>query len=134
MLCLQNVGFIRMLTKVQTARFKMRRDSIMLVEDMYLFLMDLPDEYDYGLYAKFINLYGTHYMTSGTMGGIFEYILVVDKDEMKRKREHVLFISISNCKIVCMNEINHRSRPSTNKIENSIYGFDLIYIWRTLHN
>ncbi|XP_019356774.1 PREDICTED: complement component C8 alpha chain [Gavialis gangeticus] len=80
----KNLGFIRGVTKVQTARFKMRRDNIVLDEDMLQSLMELPDRYNYGMYAKFINDYGTHFMTSGTMGGIFEYILVVNKDEMTR--------------------------------------------------
>ncbi|NWY38256.1 CO8A protein, partial [Sylvia atricapilla] len=81
----KNLGFIRVRTKVQTARFKMRRDNIVLNEDMLLSLQDLPDTYNYGMYAKFINDYGTHFMTSGTMGGVFEYILVTNKDEMRRK-------------------------------------------------
>ncbi|XP_054837582.1 complement component C8 alpha chain [Eublepharis macularius] len=81
----KNVGFIRALTKVQTAHFKMRREDIFLDEDMLQSLMELPDQYNYGLYAKFINDHGTHFMTSGTMGGIFEYILVVNKDEMRKK-------------------------------------------------
>ncbi|NXR97957.1 CO8A protein, partial [Oxylabes madagascariensis] len=81
----KHVGFIRAVTKVQTARFRMRRDNIVLDEDVLLSLQDLPDTYNYGMYAKFINDYGTHFMTSGTMGGVFEYILVVNKDEMRRK-------------------------------------------------
>ncbi|XP_077189706.1 complement component C8 alpha chain isoform X2 [Paroedura picta] len=91
----KNVGFIRTLTKVQTARFKMRREDIFLDENMLQFLMDLPDQYNYGLYAKFINIYGTHFMTSGTMGGIFEYIIVVDQDEMRR--EEITNSMISAC-------------------------------------
>ncbi|NXA28986.1 CO8A protein, partial [Ibidorhyncha struthersii] len=81
----KEVGFIRAVTKVQTARFKMRRDNIVLDEDVLLSLRELPDTYNYGMYAKFINDYGTHFMTSGTMGGIFEYILVINKEEMRRK-------------------------------------------------
>ncbi|NXE86153.1 CO8A protein, partial [Menura novaehollandiae] len=81
----KDVGFIRAVTKVQTARFKMRRDNIVLDEDVLLSLQELPDTYNYGMYAKFINDYGTHFMTSGTMGGVFEYILVVNKEEMRRK-------------------------------------------------
>uniref|UniRef100_A0A672U0I4 Complement C8 alpha chain n=1 Tax=Strigops habroptila TaxID=2489341 RepID=A0A672U0I4_STRHB len=84
-LYLQEVGFIRGVTKVQTARFKMRRDNIVLDEDVLLSLQELPDTYNYGMYAKFINDYGTHFMTSGTMGGVFEYILVINKEEMRRK-------------------------------------------------
>ncbi|XP_075567380.1 complement component C8 alpha chain isoform X1 [Pelecanus crispus] len=81
----KKVGFIRGVTKVQTARFKMRRDNIVLDEDVLLSLQELPDTYNYGMYAKFINDYGTHFMTSGTMGGVFEYIAVINKEEMRRK-------------------------------------------------
>ncbi|XP_061859935.1 complement component C8 alpha chain isoform X2 [Colius striatus] len=81
----KEVGFIRGVTKVQTARFKMRQDNIVLDEDVLLSLQELPDTYNYGMYAKFINDYGTHFMTSGTMGGIFEYIFVINKEEMRRR-------------------------------------------------
>ncbi|NXC26807.1 CO8A protein, partial [Campylorhamphus procurvoides] len=81
----KDLAFIRAVTKVQTARFKMRRDNVVLDEDILLSLQELPDTYNYGMYAKFINDYGTHFMTSGTMGGIFEYILVINKEEMRRK-------------------------------------------------
>ncbi|XP_037356498.1 complement component C8 alpha chain [Talpa occidentalis] len=75
--------FMRIFTKVQTANFKMRRENIMLDEGMLQALMELPDQYNYGMYANFINDYGTHYITSGSMGGTYEYILVLDKEEMK---------------------------------------------------
>ncbi|NXU47260.1 CO8A protein, partial [Turnix velox] len=81
----KHLGFIRARTKVQTARFKMRRDNIVLDEDVLLSLQELPNTYNYGMYAKFINDYGTHFMTSGTMGGVFEHIFVVNKEEMRRK-------------------------------------------------
>ncbi|NXX50079.1 CO8A protein, partial [Tricholaema leucomelas] len=81
----KDVAFIRGVTKVQTARFKMRRDNVALHEDMLLSLQELPDTYNYGMYAKFIDDYGTHFLTAGTMGGIFEYILVINKEEMRRK-------------------------------------------------
>ncbi|KAG8518901.1 Complement component C8 alpha chain [Galemys pyrenaicus] len=75
--------FMRIFTKVQTANFKMRRDNIMLDEGMLQSLMELPDRYNYGMYANFINDYGTHYITSGSMGGTYEYILVLDKEKME---------------------------------------------------
>ncbi|XP_004465554.1 complement component C8 alpha chain [Dasypus novemcinctus] len=75
--------FMKIFTKVQTAQFKMRRNNIMLDEGMEQSLLELPDQYNYGMYAKFINDYGTHYITSGSMGGIYEYILVLDKQKME---------------------------------------------------
>ncbi|XP_062994457.1 complement component C8 alpha chain [Elgaria multicarinata webbii] len=91
----KNLGFVRVLTRVQTARFKMRRDGIVLDEDMLQSLMELPNEYNYGMYARFIDDYGTHVMTSGTMGGIFEYILVINKDEMRKSE--VRQDTVSSC-------------------------------------
>ncbi|EHA99006.1 Complement component C8 alpha chain [Heterocephalus glaber] len=76
-------GFMRIFTKVQTAHFKMRRHKIMLDEGMLQSLMELPEQYDYGMYSKFIDDYGTHYITSGSMGGTYEYILVLDKAKME---------------------------------------------------
>ncbi|XP_021505784.1 complement component C8 alpha chain isoform X1 [Meriones unguiculatus] len=76
-------SFMRVSTTVQTAHFKMRRHNIVLDEGMQQSLMELPEEFNYGMYAKFINDYGTHYITSGTMGGIYEYVLVLDKEKMK---------------------------------------------------
>ncbi|NXX86518.1 CO8A protein, partial [Urocolius indicus] len=81
----KEIGFIRGVTKVQTARFKMRQSNVVLDEDVLLSLQELPDTYNYGMYAKFINDYGTHFMTSGTMGGVFEYIFVINKEEMRRR-------------------------------------------------
>ncbi|EGV91711.1 5'-AMP-activated protein kinase catalytic subunit alpha-2 [Cricetulus griseus] len=69
--------------KVQTAHFKMRRNNIVLDEGMLQSLMELPEQFNYGMYAKFINDYGTHYITSGTMGGIYEYIVVLNKEKME---------------------------------------------------
>lgn len=87
--------FMRIFTKVQTASFKMRRNNIMLDEGMLLSLMELPDQYNYGMYSKFINDYGTHYITSGSMGGIYEYILVLD--EKKMESESVTSEDIKKC-------------------------------------
>ncbi|XP_056388945.1 complement component C8 alpha chain [Hyla sarda] len=91
----KNLQFVRFVTKVHTARFRMRRNSLVPDEDMLMALMELPDTYNYGLYARFIEDYGTHFVTSGTMGGVLDNVLVLDKEAMK-KRE-VTFSMIENC-------------------------------------
>ncbi|XP_074077439.1 complement component C8 alpha chain [Macrotis lagotis] len=88
-------SFIRISSKAQTAHFRMRRDDIVLDEDILQAIMELPDQYDYGMYAKFINDYGTHYITSGVMGGIAEFILVINKEVMKAKK--ITNEAISSC-------------------------------------
>lgn len=54
----------------------------MLHEDFYISLMELPEEYDFGMYSRLLNTFGTHYITEGTMGGILEYVLVLNKTAM----------------------------------------------------
>ncbi|XP_051943593.1 complement component C8 alpha chain [Hippocampus zosterae] len=78
----QDLGFIRLWSKVETAHFKMRSDRLMLHEDFYLSLMELPEEYDFGMYSRFFNSFGTHYVTEGAMGGTLEYVVVVNKTSM----------------------------------------------------
>lgn len=78
----QELGFIRVWAKVQTALFKMRSNQLMLHEDLYVSLMELPERYDFGMYARFLNTFGTHYVTEGTMGGSLEYVFVVNKTAM----------------------------------------------------
>uniref|UniRef100_A0A4W5L8V4 Complement C8 alpha chain n=1 Tax=Hucho hucho TaxID=62062 RepID=A0A4W5L8V4_9TELE len=83
----QELGFIRLQSKVQTAQFKMRSEGLMLHEDMYLSLMELPEEkYDFGLYSRFLNTYGTHYVTQGIMGGTLEYVAVVNTTAMETSK------------------------------------------------
>ncbi|XP_022611060.1 complement component C8 alpha chain [Seriola dumerili] len=78
----QDRGFIRLWSKVQTARFKMRTNKLVLHEEFQASLMELPEQYDFGVYYRFFNAFGTHYVTEGTMGGTLEYVAVLNKTAM----------------------------------------------------
>lgn len=80
--CLQELGFVRLFSKVQTAHFKMRSNKLMLDEEFYVSLMELPEQYHFGTYSRFFNTFGTHYVTEGTMGGTLEYVVVLNKTAM----------------------------------------------------
>ncbi|XP_053186333.1 complement component C8 alpha chain [Scomber japonicus] len=80
----QDLGFIRLMSKVETAQFKIRSNKLMLHENFYVSLMELPEEYDFGMYSRFINTFGTHYVTEGTMGGTLEYVAVINKTAMAK--------------------------------------------------
>nr|XP_020474046.1 complement component C8 alpha chain [Monopterus albus] len=82
----QDVGFVRLWSKVQTAHFKMRTNKLMLHEDFYILLMELPEQYDFGMYSQFFNIFGTHYVTEGIMGGSLEYVVVVNKTSMANSK------------------------------------------------
>nr|XP_040026496.1 complement component C8 alpha chain [Gasterosteus aculeatus aculeatus] len=78
----QELGFVRLFSKVQTAHFKMRSNKLMLDEEFYVSLMELPEQYHFGTYSRFFNTFGTHYVTEGTMGGTLEYVVVLNKTAM----------------------------------------------------
>ncbi|XP_061695044.1 complement component C8 alpha chain isoform X2 [Syngnathoides biaculeatus] len=82
----QDLGFVRIWSKVETAHFKMRSNGLMLHEDFYLSLMELPEQYDFGMYSRFFDAFGTHYVTEGAMGGTLEYVLVVNKTSMAESK------------------------------------------------
>ncbi|XP_076872927.1 complement component C8 alpha chain [Brachyhypopomus gauderio] len=89
----KDVGFVRLVSKVETAQFKMRSRDLMLHEDMLQSLLELPEHYNFGSYARFLNEYGTHYITDGTMGGLLEYIVLVNKEAMKRSEMEGTLVS-----------------------------------------
>ncbi|KAM9718646.1 complement component C8 alpha chain [Menidia menidia] len=80
----KDYAFMRVWSKVQTANFKMRTNQLMLHEDFYVALMELPEKYDFGRYSFFLNTFGTHYVTEGTMGGKLEYVFILSKAEMEK--------------------------------------------------
>lgn len=62
----------------------------MLHEDFYVALMELPEQYDFGVYSRFLNTFGTHYVTEGTMGGSLEYVAVLNKTAMAKSSNQAL--------------------------------------------
>lgn len=47
-------------------------------------LRQLPSEYSYGEYRELYRDYGTHYITEATVGGIYEYTLVMNSEELQK--------------------------------------------------
>lgn len=92
---MQDVAVVRLVSTVQTAQFKMRSRDLVLDEDMLESLMELPEQYDFGSYAKFFKTYGTHYVTHGTMGGELEHVLIIDKQSMRKSGNDILGMIIS---------------------------------------
>ncbi|KAI5616222.1 complement component C8 alpha chain isoform X1 [Silurus asotus] len=82
----KDVQLIRLVSTVETAQFKMKSRDLMLHEDMLMSLMELPEQYNFGAYSNFIKEYGTHYVTEGVLGGILDYIVVIDTQVMKREK------------------------------------------------
>lgn len=91
----KDVQFVRLLSTVETAQFKMKSRDLMLHEDMLQSLMELPEQYDFGAYSRFISEYGTHYVTRGILGGVLDYVVVIDKVVMEKQKLETR--DVSNC-------------------------------------
>ncbi|NWU83643.1 CO9 protein, partial [Onychorhynchus coronatus] len=82
--CIQNQTFLHVKGKIQLGRFQIRSRNVRLTDSFLDDLNFLPAEYDKGEYFKFLEDYGTHYAVSGTVGGKYELVYVLDNYAMSR--------------------------------------------------
>uniref|UniRef100_A0A671LXR3 Complement component 6 n=1 Tax=Sinocyclocheilus anshuiensis TaxID=1608454 RepID=A0A671LXR3_9TELE len=65
----QDSEFFRVHQVVATSTFRMKPSDLYLSDQFLQFLNSLPLEYNYALYRQIFQLFGTHYFSSGTLGG-----------------------------------------------------------------
>ncbi|NXG59484.1 CO9 protein, partial [Hemiprocne comata] len=80
----QNQTFLYVKGQIQLGRFQMRSRDVRLTDSFLDDLNLLPAEYDKGEYFKFLEDYGTHYAVSGTVGGKYELVYVLDNYAMSK--------------------------------------------------
>ncbi|KAK9955305.1 hypothetical protein ABG768_015187 [Culter alburnus] len=74
--------FIRVHQVVATSTFKMKSSDLYLSDPFLQFLNSLPLEYNYALYRQIFQLFGTHYFSSGTLGGKYDLLFQYDREEL----------------------------------------------------
>ncbi|XP_063791598.1 complement component C9-like [Pseudophryne corroboree] len=77
--------FLRVAAYVQLGTFQMRSRNFMLSPTFIDDLKNLPSIYDKGEYFAFLETYGTHYAVSGSIGGKYELVYVLNSKAMEAK-------------------------------------------------
>lgn len=70
----------------------------MLHSEFFQRILRLPLVYSYGEYRDLLRDYGTHYITEATLGGTYEYTLIMNSNELEKEGR----IEESGLSINCM--------------------------------
>ncbi|XP_077442246.1 complement component C6 isoform X2 [Vanacampus margaritifer] len=85
--------FFRVHQVLPVSTFKVRDPSDLVLSGPFLkFLHALPVEYNYALYRNVFQLFGTHYYSSGTLGGLYDLVYQYNREELTssgESEEHV---------------------------------------------
>ncbi|XP_060617404.2 complement component C9-like [Anolis sagrei] len=87
--------FLHVRSRIELGTFRMRTRDLRLNDWFLDDLKHLPLTYDKGEYFKFLEMYGTHYAQSGTFGGKYELLYVLDSETMKK--EDVTITDVKSC-------------------------------------
>ncbi|XP_071588330.1 complement component C6 isoform X3 [Heliangelus exortis] len=79
----KNSNFIRVHKVISVANFTMKQSDLQLSDVFLKALNHLPLEYNYVLYSRIFDDFGTHYYTSGKMGGSYDILYQYSSEELK---------------------------------------------------
>ncbi|XP_071769942.2 complement component C6 [Centroberyx gerrardi] len=82
--------FIRVHQLLPVSKFKVRDSGDVVLSGPFLqFLHALPLDYNYALYRDIFQRFGTHYYSSGTLGGHYDLLYQYSREELKSSGETV---------------------------------------------
>ncbi|XP_040194604.1 complement component C9 [Rana temporaria] len=81
----KNKKFLQISGNIQLAKFQMRTRGFVVTPTFIDDVNNLPLFYDKAEHFAFLEMYGTHYATSGNIGGRYKLVYVLDDTVMKTK-------------------------------------------------
>ncbi|MGH0185953.1 UNVERIFIED_CONTAM: hypothetical protein FKN15_019879, partial [Acipenser sinensis] len=76
-------SFLRANSRLEVARYSLKSRGLVLHHEFFQRIKSLPLEYVYGEYRELFKDYGTHYITEATLGGIYEYTVIMNQKTME---------------------------------------------------
>ncbi|RXM30567.1 Disabled-like 1 [Acipenser ruthenus] len=76
-------SFLRANSRLEVARYSLKSRGLVLHHEFFQRIKSLPLEYVYGEYREIFKDYGTHYITEATLGGIYEYTVIMNQKTME---------------------------------------------------
>ncbi|XP_031710750.1 complement component C8 beta chain-like [Anarrhichthys ocellatus] len=77
-------SFVRAKAELELAQYMLKPDDLMLHPEFLQRLRSLPQSYVYGEYRQIFRDYGTHYTTEATLGGDYEYTIILNKEKLEK--------------------------------------------------
>ncbi|XP_068095499.1 complement component C8 beta chain [Hyperolius riggenbachi] len=74
--------FVNARSDLQVAKYKLRSRGWMLHSGFFQRVKQLPSEYVYSEYRDLFRDFGTHFITEATLGGVYEYTLILNKQHV----------------------------------------------------
>lgn len=87
---MQDSEYFRLHQEIATSTFRTKSSDLYLSHPFLIFLNSLPLDYNYALYAQIFQQFGTHYFSSGTLGGQYDLLFQYDREQLKTQGiEHI---------------------------------------------
>ncbi|XP_059214637.1 uncharacterized protein LOC131992941 [Centropristis striata] len=81
----KNKSFMWVKGRVQVITYMLRSNELQTANLFLEHVKSLPLQYEKGIYFAFLEDYGTHYTKSGSMGGEYDLVYVLNQDVIKAK-------------------------------------------------
>ncbi|OCU02571.1 complement C6, gene 1 L homeolog isoform X1 [Xenopus laevis] len=114
--------FIRINKLILVSDFTMKKDNLWLSDVFLKALNHLPLEYNYPLYSRIFDDFGTHYITEGSMGGSYDVLFQYSTENVQssgltdQEMAHCVFEEIRKRRFFFFVKTTHRTTCTTNKM------------------